>query len=59
VSAVSFLVIFFITPAFIKYLNKKGKVVVDYHKPGKPNVPRPAGPVLLIGIVISEIILYF
>ena len=58
-SAVSFLVVFFITPAFIKYLNKKGKVVVDYHKPGKPNVPRPAGPVLLIGIVISEIILYF
>ena len=58
-SAVSFLVVFFITPAFIKYLNKKGKVVVDYHKPGKPNVPRPAGPILLIGIVISEIILYF
>lgn len=58
-SAVSFLVVFFITPAFIKYLNKKGQVVVDYHKPGKPNVPRPAGPVLLIGIVISEIILYF
>jgi UDP-N-acetylmuramyl pentapeptide phosphotransferase/UDP-N-acetylglucosamine-1-phosphate transferase len=58
VSAVSFLAIFFTTPVFIKYLNKKGKVVVDYHKPGKPNVPRPAGPVLLIGIVISEIILY-
>ena len=50
--------IIFTTPVFIKYLNKKGKVVVDYHKPGKPNVPRPAGPVLLIGIVISEIILY-
>lgn len=59
VSAVSFLGIFLITPAFIKYLNKKGRVVVDYHKPGKPNVPRPAGPVLLIGLVISEIILYF
>lgn len=50
--------IIFTTPVFIKYLNMKGKVVVDYHKPGKPNVPRPAGPVLLIGIVISEIILY-
>lgn len=58
-SAVSFLVTFITTPVFIKYLNKKGKVVVDYHKPGKPNVPRPAGPVLLIGIVISEIVLYF
>jgi UDP-GlcNAc:undecaprenyl-phosphate/decaprenyl-phosphate GlcNAc-1-phosphate transferase len=59
VSAVSFLIIFFITPVFIEYLTRKGRVVVDYHKPGKPMVPRPAGPVLLIGIVISEIILYF
>lgn len=59
VSAISFLIIFFITPAFIEYLTRKGRVVVDYHKPGKPMVPRPAGPVLLIGIVISEIILYF
>ena len=59
VSAVSFLIVFFITPAFIEYLTKKERVVVDYHKPGKPKVPRPAGPVLLIGVVISEIILYF
>lgn len=59
VSAISFLIIYFMTPYLIKYLNKKGRVVVDYHKPGKPYVPRPAGPVLLIGIVISEIILYF
>ena len=58
-SAISFLIVFFITPAFIEYLPRKGRVVVDYHKPGKPMVPRPAGPVLLIGIVISEIILYF
>jgi UDP-N-acetylmuramyl pentapeptide phosphotransferase/UDP-N-acetylglucosamine-1-phosphate transferase len=59
VSAISFLIVFFITPVFIKYLTKKGSVVVDFHKPGKPKVPRPAGPVLLMGIVISEIILYF
>lgn len=59
VSAISFLIVFFITPAFIEYLTRKGRVVVDYHKPGKPMVPRPAGPVLLIGIIISEIILYF
>jgi UDP-N-acetylglucosamine--dolichyl-phosphate N-acetylglucosaminephosphotransferase len=52
------LIIFLITPPFIKYLNKKGKTVVDYHKPGKPLIPRPAGPVLLIGIVIAEILLY-
>jgi UDP-N-acetylmuramyl pentapeptide phosphotransferase/UDP-N-acetylglucosamine-1-phosphate transferase len=59
VSAVSFLIVLFITPAFIEYLTRKRRVVVDYHKPGKPMVPRPAGPVLLLGIVISEIILYF
>jgi UDP-GlcNAc:undecaprenyl-phosphate/decaprenyl-phosphate GlcNAc-1-phosphate transferase len=58
VSAISFLIIFFITPCFIKYLNKKGKTVVDYHKPGKPLVPRPAGPIILLGIAIAEIILY-
>lgn len=58
-SAVSFLIVLFITPAFIEYLTRKRRVVVDYHKPGKPMVPRPAGPVLLLGIVISEIILYF
>ena len=58
-SAISFLIVFFITPPFIEYLTKKGRVVLDYHKPGKPKVPRPAGPVLLMGIVISEIILYF
>ena len=58
-SAISFSIVFFITPAFIEYLTRKGRVVVDYHKPGKLMVPRPAGPVLLIGVVISEIILYF
>jgi UDP-GlcNAc:undecaprenyl-phosphate/decaprenyl-phosphate GlcNAc-1-phosphate transferase len=58
VSAISFLIVFFITPPFIEYLTKKGRVVLDYHKPGKPKVPRPAGPVLLMGIIISEIILY-
>jgi UDP-GlcNAc:undecaprenyl-phosphate/decaprenyl-phosphate GlcNAc-1-phosphate transferase len=36
----------------------QGSVVQDYHKPGRPNVPRPAGPILLAGIVVSEIILY-
>jgi UDP-GlcNAc:undecaprenyl-phosphate/decaprenyl-phosphate GlcNAc-1-phosphate transferase len=59
VSAISFLIVFFITPTFIKYLTNKRRLVVDYHKPGKPKVPRPAGPVLLIGIAVSEILLYF
>ena len=45
-------------PRYIKSLNSKGQVVKDYHKPGKPDIPRPAGPVLLLGIASAEVILY-
>jgi UDP-N-acetylmuramyl pentapeptide phosphotransferase/UDP-N-acetylglucosamine-1-phosphate transferase len=58
VSAISFLVILFATPKIISSLIAKGEVVEDYHKPDKPPVPRPAGPVLLIGIAVAEIVLY-
>ena len=46
-------------PSFIKFLKLKGKVVNDNHKPNKPKVPRPGGPILLLSIVIVELILYF
>src|SRR5215208_5027228 len=59
VSAVSFLVTLIATPKIIRSLITQGSVVQDYHKPGRPNVPRPAGPVLLGGIAAAEIILYF
>jgi UDP-GlcNAc:undecaprenyl-phosphate/decaprenyl-phosphate GlcNAc-1-phosphate transferase len=58
VSAISFLVILFATPKIISSLIAKGEVVEDYHKPDKRPVPRPAGPVLLIGIAVAEIVLY-
>lgn len=58
VSATSFLVTLIATPKMISSLIAQGSVVQDYHKPGRPNVPRPAGPILLGGIVASEIILY-
>lgn len=45
-------------PRSIRSLKSKGQVVKDFHKPGKPDVPRPAGPILLLGIVSAEIILY-
>jgi len=45
-------------PKSIRSLKSKGQVVKDFHKPGKPDVPRPAGPILLLGIVPAEIILY-
>lgn len=58
VSAAPFLIILLMTPKVIKSLIAKGSVVHDYHKPEKPNIPRPAGPILLIGIAVAEIILY-
>jgi UDP-GlcNAc:undecaprenyl-phosphate GlcNAc-1-phosphate transferase len=57
-SAISFLAVYFLMPAVIKSLVAKGKVVQDYHKPGKPPVPRPAGPVLLAGIAAAELALF-
>jgi UDP-GlcNAc:undecaprenyl-phosphate GlcNAc-1-phosphate transferase len=45
-------------PKSIRSLKSKGQVVKDFHKPGKPDVPRPSGPILLLGIVSAEIILY-
>ncbi|MFZ0513607.1 MAG: UDP-N-acetylglucosamine-1-phosphate transferase [Candidatus Nitrosopolaris sp.] len=58
VSAASFLIILLVTPKVIKSLIVKGSVVHDHHKPERPNIPRPAGPILLIGIAVAEIILY-
>ena len=58
ISTVSFFIVLFTTPKIICFLLSRGKVVEDYHKPEKPRVPRPGGPVLLIGIAIAEIGLY-
>jgi UDP-GlcNAc:undecaprenyl-phosphate GlcNAc-1-phosphate transferase len=58
VSAASFLIILLLTPKVIKLLIAKGSVVQDYHKPESPNIPRPAGPILIIGIAVAEIILF-
>jgi UDP-GlcNAc:undecaprenyl-phosphate GlcNAc-1-phosphate transferase len=58
VSAISFFVVLFMTPAAIKSLTAKGKVVPDAHKPEKPQVPRPAGPIIAVGIIAAEIVLF-
>lgn len=58
VSAISFLLVYFLMPATIKSLSIKGKVVQDYHKPGRPPVPRPGGPVLMLGIAAAELVLF-
>jgi UDP-GlcNAc:undecaprenyl-phosphate/decaprenyl-phosphate GlcNAc-1-phosphate transferase len=58
ISAASFLITLLLTPKAIKSLISKGCVVQDYHKPERPNIPRPAGPILLIAIAVAETILY-
>ena len=57
VSAISFFGVLFLTPATIRSLTAKHKVVADAHKPEKPQVPRPAGPVIMISIAAAEIVL--
>jgi UDP-GlcNAc:undecaprenyl-phosphate/decaprenyl-phosphate GlcNAc-1-phosphate transferase len=59
VSAISFFGVLFMTPAAIRSLTAKRKVVPDAHKPEKPQVPRPAGPVIMISIAVAEIVLFF
>jgi UDP-N-acetylmuramyl pentapeptide phosphotransferase/UDP-N-acetylglucosamine-1-phosphate transferase len=59
VSAISFFGVLFMTPAAIRSLTPKLKVVPDAHKPEKPQVPRPAGPVIMISIAAAEIVLFF
>jgi len=58
-SIIAFLINLAIMPKFIIFLKHKGKVVNDNHKPNKPKVPRPAGPILLLSILIGELILFF
>jgi UDP-N-acetylmuramyl pentapeptide phosphotransferase/UDP-N-acetylglucosamine-1-phosphate transferase len=57
-SIIAFLINLAIMPRFIIFLKLKGKVVNDNHKPNKPKVPRPAGPILLLSILIGELILF-
>ena len=58
VTAISFFGVLFLTPAIIRSLTAKHKVVADAHKPEKPQVPRPAGPVIMISIAAAEIVLF-
>jgi UDP-GlcNAc:undecaprenyl-phosphate/decaprenyl-phosphate GlcNAc-1-phosphate transferase len=58
-SAISFLTVYFAMPKAIAFLLKKGMIVQDYHKPERPKIPRPAGPILIMGITLSLIVIYF
>ena len=46
------------TRYLLSYLVKKNMTVADYHKEGKPPVPRPGGPAIIAGICIGEFALF-
>lgn len=58
-SAIAFFVVFGLVPPLIKSLSKKNWAVKDVNRIGGAMVPRPGGPVILTGIIVSEISLYF
>jgi UDP-N-acetylglucosamine--dolichyl-phosphate N-acetylglucosaminephosphotransferase len=55
---VSGLLTYLLTGILIKVLRRRGWLVEDAHKPNKPLIPRPAGPALIISILVGEAILY-
>ena len=58
-SAIAFFVVFGLVPPLIKMLTKKNWMVKDVNRIGGAMIPRPGGPVILAGIIASEISLYF
>ncbi|MBI4257763.1 MAG: UDP-N-acetylglucosamine-1-phosphate transferase, partial [Thaumarchaeota archaeon] len=42
----------------IRLLSKRGRVVTDFHKQGKPMIPKPGGPAIILGLVVGETLLY-
>jgi len=59
VSAIAFFTIYVFTPILIKFLEKRNQTVKDANKIGNVMIPRPGGISIFIGIVASEITLYF
>ena len=58
-SVVAFSVVFLMIPPLIKILEKNNLTVPDVNKKGNVMIARPGGPVIIVGIIASEIILYF
>ncbi len=59
VSTIAFFTIYAFTPILIKFLEKRNQTVKDANKIGNVMIPRPGGISIFIGIVASEITLYF
>ncbi len=55
---VAFFIVYFTTPPLIKYLEKRNLTVKDVNKKGEVMIARPGGPSIILGIIVSEIVLY-
>lgn len=51
-------VVVVVMPPFLKFLIRAGRVVDDVHKHPATKVPSPAGPVLLLGAVAGEVLVF-
>jgi UDP-N-acetylglucosamine--dolichyl-phosphate N-acetylglucosaminephosphotransferase len=58
-SLIAFFVVLGVVPPLIKNLTKRNWVVKDVNRLGGAMIPRPGGPAILAGIILSEISLYF
>ena len=54
----AFFIVYFTTPPLIKILTKKNYAVKDMNKKNNVMIVRPGGPSIILGIVVSEIVLY-
>jgi len=55
---VAFFLVFVMTPPLIKLLEKRNMAVKDMNKKEDVMVVRPGGPALIVGIIVSELVLY-
>jgi UDP-N-acetylglucosamine--dolichyl-phosphate N-acetylglucosaminephosphotransferase len=47
------------TPYYGRYLERRGRVVNDVHKKNPRKVPSPAGPVIVLALVIGELVVWY
>ncbi|MCJ8305867.1 MAG: UDP-N-acetylglucosamine-1-phosphate transferase [Nitrosopumilus sp.] len=55
---VAFFVVFVMTPPLIKFLGNRNLAVQDINKKESVMVVRPGGPIIILGIIAAEIVLY-
>ncbi|HUT07097.1 MAG TPA: UDP-N-acetylglucosamine-1-phosphate transferase [Nitrosopumilaceae archaeon] len=55
---IAFLTVYLTTPLLIKFLHKRNYTVLDVNKKEKVMIPRPGGPSIIAGILVSEVVLY-